>query len=334
MKAFLTVHWPTILSITLAVLPSLITGASNYPRTASILRILLDALSVVAHRDSPHSLKFPLTRSRAPWSSPPTLLRNTLKKVVGVPPIKPFPAATIRIAIVDFGNTGVDPSTLPAVAAALSRQVNEHFAAPPPRGYGIRAEVRAAKGIHDQQPGEWILGLFEKPDIADALGYHDETPQGTPVMKAFPRLDAEGGTPWTVTASHEVLECLADPNLCKAAQGSDGKFWAYEVCDAVEGDTYEIDGVKVSDFVLPLYFEPLPGAVAVHAKDGLRYDYLGLIRSPLEIRPTGYGQYFDCAGNGWQQVMSQRVSAARRRDRGGRRERRREHMARHRIVRA
>jgi hypothetical protein len=36
-----------------------------------------------------------------------------------------------------------------------------------------------------------------------------------------------------------------------------GRFWAYEVCDAVEETSYIVDR-QVSNFVLPPYFEP-PG---------------------------------------------------------------------------
>jgi len=32
-------------------------------------------------------------------------------------------------------------------------------------------------------------------------------------------------------------------------------YW-YEVCDAVQSDIYTVDGIKVSDFVLPFYFTP------------------------------------------------------------------------------
>jgi len=42
------------------------------------------------------------------------------------------------------------------------------------------------------------------------------------------------------------------------ARGTDGKIYALEVCDAVESDKlgYEIDGVMVSDFITPAWFEP------------------------------------------------------------------------------
>jgi hypothetical protein len=129
----------------------------------------------------------------------------------------------IRMAIVDFGHTGVDAATLPAIAAALTKQAQQHFALPPPFGYGFGATVRAASGPHDVQPDEWVVGLVQKPDQPDALGYHDQTPGGKPFVRVFPLLDKADGGEVSVTLSHEVCEVLADPNGARAAQWKDGK---------------------------------------------------------------------------------------------------------------
>ena len=84
---------------------------------------------------------------------------------------------------------------------------------------------------------------------------------------------------WTVTLSHELLEMLADPWINWCAQGDDGKIYALEVCDAVEADRmgYEIDGVLVSDFITPSWFEPthadrvdFKGRIVKTARDRLR----------------------------------------------------------------
>jgi hypothetical protein len=69
---------------------------------------------------------------------------------------------------------------------------------------------------------------------------------------------------------------LADPWINWCAQGSDGKIYALEVCDAVESDRlgYEIDGVMVSDFITPSWFEP------THAD---RVDFKRRILNPLQL---------------------------------------------------
>ena len=47
-------------------------------------------------------------------------------------------------------------------------------------------------------------------------------------------------------------------------------FHWYEMCDAVQDEGYKVDGVWVSNFVLPLYFTPDP-------EEGGRNDFLGRI---------------------------------------------------------
>jgi len=208
-----------------------------------------------------------------------------------------LPPPGVRMAIVDFGGTGVDPASLPPIAAALTKQAQQHFAIPPPAGYGIAAAIRAASGPNDVHPDEWVIGLLAQADQPDALGYHDQTPSGQPLIKVFPILDRKDGGQLSVTISHEVCETLADPNGARAAQWSDGKFWAYEVSDAVESTSYSIDGVPVSNFCLPPFFEP------VKSLQGLKLDWMGLCKRPLEILPGGYGQWFD-PDKGWQMVQN------------------------------
>lgn len=200
---------------------------------------------------------------------------------------------------------------LTRAALALLAQVNRDVAPAPPFGYGLSCFVHASQA---PQPFEWQIGLFTDPDQPGALGYHDETPSGLPLAKVFPFLDPS--QPWTVTASHELVETLVDPLICKVAQSPiDGKMWAYEPCDAVEQDTYEINGVTVSNFVLPPYFE------TPRQWQKLKLDHLGLVKRPLELRPGGYGQFFE-PGTGWQQVLADRQSGYRAALKNSRSERR------------
>lgn len=211
------------------------------------------------------------------------------------------------IVIVDHG---VGVAGLDKVAAALQRQVLEHFAAPAPVGWGAPATVRAATAAHPARESEWEIGLFVTPDQVGALGYHDMTPAGSPCSKVFPLLDDGDGVAWSRTASHEILELLADPMCSICAQGPDGQIYACEVCDPVEAFGYEIDGVDVSDWVRPSYFQP---PKLVHPAG---YDHLGLITKPLEILAGGYNQTFD-PRSGWSMIdhgqrAARRASAAAR----------------------
>lgn len=208
-----------------------------------------------------------------------------------------------QVVIVDYG-CGVAQAELERAAAALTLQVNQHAGLPSPLGWGIEASVRAASAdpAAAPKPDEWILGLFVDPDQPGALGYHDRTDAGLPRLHVFPKLDTQDGVPWTVTASHELLEARVNAQLNLAFQDQNGDFWAGELCDATEQDTYGIgssddDEVMVSNFVLPAYFSP-PMDWAT-----LKLDYLGLCKTPGEIRPGGYGQKFE-PGTGWQQVTN------------------------------
>src|ERR1700746_2575114 len=107
----------------------------------------------------------------------------------------------VRMVIVDFGGTGVDPKKLAPMAAALTKQAQQHLDLPPPYGYGIGAVVRAASGPHDVRADEWVIGLVKDPDQPGALGYHDQTPTGQPFIRVFPLLDAQDGAQLSVTVS-------------------------------------------------------------------------------------------------------------------------------------
>jgi hypothetical protein len=199
-----------------------------------------------------------------------------------------------RIVIIDNPGSGAPGfADLVKIAAALQRQITEHF----DLFWNMRATVVAATTAG---PSDWVIGLFKDADQPGALGYHDMTPTGTPLAKVFPLLDAQDGGNLSTTISHELLEMLADPYLSRATQGADGKFWALEVCDAVENDEYLIDGIKVSNFVTPHYFEP-PQQLA-----GIKLDYLGLVKMPYEVRPGGYMQW--SSGSGWHQVTHRDVA--------------------------
>jgi hypothetical protein len=205
---------------------------------------------------------------------------------------KPLPR--VKIALVDFGGTGLSSDGLVACAAALQIQMQRDFAAYWGWGHGLL--VRAAKDPLDLRDDEWLGGFFEHPDVAGALGYHDVAKNGQPIAKAFPRLDEADGVPWQPTMSHELIE-LSDFRCTRAEQGLDGQFWAAEHADAVESDTYSIKvngvAVPVSNFVTQDWYDGR----------GTKYDFLGLLKAPLTCTPGGYAQYYD-PQRGWQQVYA------------------------------
>ena len=145
--------------------------------------------------------------------------------------------------------------------------------------------------------GDAIIYLWDDVDVDDALGYLDLHARGTPFGFVFTELVKQLDEPWTVTFSHEALELLGDPEANRLVAGphpGDPKtevFHWYEMCDAVQDEKYKVDGIWVSNFLLPLYFTR-------DAEEGGRNDFLGrrYKGKPLAsfgINPGGYIGFYN-----------------------------------------
>jgi hypothetical protein len=133
-------------------------------------------------------------------------------------------------------------------------------------------------------PDCWQCLLLDNSDQADALGYHDLTSDGLPVMKVFVADDMRDGLAWTVTASHEVLETLADPwidNTIPVTKDGISVEYAREVADTCEADefAYPINGVYLTDFALPSWFDP-------NGKEP--FTFRRTVHAPFALAPGGY----------------------------------------------
>src|SRR5262249_10026263 len=110
----------------------------------------------------------------------------------------------------------------------------------------------------------------------------------------------------SVTLSHEILEMLGDPDINLMIQkGPRG--YAYEVCDAVEDDSlgYDINGVRVSDFVYPQYFETF------WKKGATKFDHLGHLSAPVPALPQGGTvSYLDFQPGQWKQITARMDEAS------------------------
>lgn len=196
-------------------------------------------------------------------------------------------------------DAGVSVADMQKYAAAQQRQVVEHWFP----YWGSIGTVRVASRDFPVRADEIQIQLLDKPTMDGALGFHDESKSGIPIIYVFVGLARQFGDAWTSIASHEVLETLGDPYLRKSVQMTDG-FWDLEVADRVEGDSYEIDGVKLSNFNTPQCFEPPPDLTNV------KYDWLGLSTKANEVRPGGYEQHFD-PKEGWVMTTNGEKSAYR-----------------------
>ena len=143
--------------------------------------------------------------------------------------------------------------------------------------------------------GAWAIVLLDTADVQGALGYHDLTPDGLPLSKVFVKTTIDDGQKVSVTACHELAEMLVDPAINLCSQGPKNLIYAYETADAVEEEEFTIDGIPMSDFVYPAWFEDFrkPGSA--------QFDYLKKVDRPFKILKGGYMPVFK---NGkWTQIF-------------------------------
>jgi hypothetical protein len=205
---------------------------------------------------------------------------------------------TVIITVVNM--SGIPDAELQHAIRAINRQIHEDF-----EPYWSLTATLRLEGKSQTKPdklalpdmrGDAVLYLWDQVDIPGALGYHDANARGIPYGFVFTELAAKLGENWSTTLSHEALELIADPlvNLLVAGphptQDRTVFHW-YEMSDAVQSESYSIDGVEVSNFVLPLYFTPT-------AEPGSRNDFLGSVNggetlASFGINPGGYIGFFD-----------------------------------------
>lgn len=175
--------------------------------------------------------------------------------------------------------------------------------------WGGGARCLFIPGGHTVPPNVWQCALLDSADEAGALGFHDVTRDGLPVMTVGVGDAIRDGLSWTVTCSHEVLETLVDPDIVHTVPVTiDGVSYQYakEIADASEDDefSYGINGVQVSDFVYPSWFDP----------DGKApFTFRDAVHAPFALAPGGYigrKEVLPTPGQ-WDQVFADGAPGAR-----------------------
>lgn len=180
----------------------------------------------------------------------------------------------------------VTPADILPTIAALNRQIAGDFAPV----WGVSGTLYYGTA----SPGAWQFTLADAIDDAAALGYHvDDNGVVSAIIDVAACRDC--GDDWRQCLSHEVLEALADPQCERMAPDN---VTIVEVCDPVEGDSYQVDGVPVSNFATPSYFG---------FDQGSRYDHLGYLtgRCP-DLRPGGYIEQL--VNGAWQEQLGERAT--------------------------
>lgn len=179
------------------------------------------------------------------------------------------------VLVDDGAGADVTPAVLTSIAVAVQEQIALHFA--PVWGWqGVSVTVG------DFKPGDVGIPVYVRvsSDVPGAAGYHDDS--GVYVFRdGLPSLTT-GSESLSVVISHEILETLGDPGANRWGDAGGGTEYAIELCDAVEGFSYEIAGVAVSDFLLPSFFDP----------EGIApFSYMAKPTAPFTTAPDGGGNY-------------------------------------------
>jgi hypothetical protein len=177
-------------------------------------------------------------------------------------------------------------------AAALQKQAIRDFGPI----WNVSATVDAFGKLKDVPLGYWPVIIQDDIHQSGAAGIHlDQGGQPYALVEYSPD--------WVLTASHEVLEMLADPfgNRLVAGQSPKPKQgrveFLVEVCDPSEAAEfgYTVNGLLVSDFYTPKYFDPL-------ANSGTRYSYTGAIKKPRQVLKGGYLSWHEPKSDHWFQA--------------------------------
>ncbi|MFI5016720.1 MAG: hypothetical protein ACHQHK_02120 [Dongiales bacterium] len=176
-------------------------------------------------------------------------------------------------------------------AAALQTQVSRDLG----QFWGAQACVSAFGSLSDIPIGYWPIVVSDTMPEPGAAGMHLDR-HGNPYCLV------ECGPTWSLAASHECLEMLVDPTGNWQIWGSSPLpeqsevGYLVEICDPCQDAQfgYAIDGVLVSDFCTPSFFEPEDDA-------GARYSFTGAVERPLAALRNGYLSWFDPLSRGWYQ---------------------------------
>jgi hypothetical protein len=206
-----------------------------------------------------------------------------------------------QVGLVDM--TGqIDVDLVHSAAIALNLQVTRDL----PQFWPVSATVMYLPNPDKIPAGVWPVQLV-KTLPPDEGGFHADKHK-----QPYAKVIASKADPsWTIDASHEILEMLVDPygnrmqssvaiNIVggKIQDGTGQYGYLVEACDPCEDNSYAytINGVAVSDFITPHFYDPIVTL-------GTRYSFTGAIKGPRQILPGGYISWVNTEMDEWQQLM-------------------------------
>jgi hypothetical protein len=220
---------------------------------------------------------------------------------------------TDHVALVSL-TTDVSTKSFLQAAAAVQKQITRDFTP----FWGIPATVDVFEDLASVPSDYHPVVLFGNPEeLMDRLDFAIGREYAERLIDDFERdrlsglhLNAftrqpfalvEASETWSVTLSHEILEMIVDPygnRLIAAAHPVHHRQrvkYLVEVCDPCQMMWYPVNGVPVSDFYTPRYFDPV-------VVDTSRYSFTGALERPLQILDGGYLSWIDPEDSGLYQL--------------------------------
>jgi hypothetical protein len=222
---------------------------------------------------------------------------------------------TDYVALVSL-TSNVPTKALMQVAAAVQKQLTRDFFP----FWGLPATVAAFADLASVPSDYRVVAVFGDPqELVDRLEVAIDPGTLERLAAQFDRQQLTGvhlneftrqpfalvalSDTWSLTVSHEVLELVADPYgnrlIAAGVPGDPDRRVNYllELCDPCQSAWYPVNGVPVSDFYTPRYFDPV-------RTDGTRYSFTGDLEHPLHILDGGYVSWIDPRDSGLYQLQA------------------------------
>jgi hypothetical protein len=186
----------------------------------------------------------------------------------------------------------IDLPEVTLVAAALDKQATRDFAPI----WEVNSSIHAFASLEDVPLGYWPMIIKDDIGFQGAAGIHLDK-DGQP----FALITSGDG--WSLTASHETMEMLADPFGNRTIAGPSIKpgqgrvSYLVEVSDPSESAefSYSVNDIVVSDFYTSAYFDPVKAS-------GVRYSFTGAITEPRQVLKGGYLSWQEPVSGHWFQA--------------------------------
>jgi hypothetical protein len=204
------------------------------------------------------------------------------------------PGRVPTIACINRSTSGLGVA-FPSLISALQKYVDKHVAPV----WGTPAKlVRTTK----PKDNAWTMIFVDTADdvrnvreelkkffgkhAKEVTAYH--TFKGHPIALVFVKTVLRGPSLLSdrdrisLAASHELAEMLVDPGNNLWCERDKGTLYAYEVCDAVEAKHFPVNGLAMSNFVYPAFFE------AFNKRNSMQFDHMKTLKGPFQILKDGY----------------------------------------------